>query len=144
MQDETIRPGILILVNDSDWDLLGNLNYKLQPNDSITFISTLHGGQSTHLFEHFLLLYSCQLAFVTPLFPTEFIETVGYPKMPGKVQKKYLVESKNYWKHFTDFESPFALFGRICNFLGIFRTFPSFFDGLRRQNWLLQRKLAIL
>ena len=44
MQDDTIRPGILILVNDSDWDLLGNLKYELQPNDHVTFISTLHGG----------------------------------------------------------------------------------------------------
>ena len=44
MQDETIRPGILILVNDSDWDLLGNLKYELQQNDHVTFISTLHGG----------------------------------------------------------------------------------------------------
>ncbi|RNA10853.1 ubiquitin-related modifier 1-like [Brachionus plicatilis] len=44
IQDETIRPGILILVNDSDWDLLGNLTYELNDNDNITFISTLHGG----------------------------------------------------------------------------------------------------
>ena len=44
MQEDSIRPGILILVNDSDWDLLGNLKYELQPNDHVTFISTLHGG----------------------------------------------------------------------------------------------------
>jgi ubiquitin related modifier 1 len=44
MQEDSIRPGILILVNDSDWDLLGNLKYKLQQNDHVTFISTLHGG----------------------------------------------------------------------------------------------------
>ncbi|CAF0907440.1 unnamed protein product [Brachionus calyciflorus] len=44
LQDETIRPGILILVNDSDWDLLGNLSYELNDNDNVTFISTLHGG----------------------------------------------------------------------------------------------------
>jgi ubiquitin related modifier 1 len=44
MQEDSIRPGILILVNDSDWDLLGNLKYELQQNDHVTFISTLHGG----------------------------------------------------------------------------------------------------
>lgn len=38
------RPGLLVLVNDTDWELLGELEYKIQPNDSIVFISTLHGG----------------------------------------------------------------------------------------------------
>ena len=56
-----VRPGILVLVNDSDWELLGELEYVVQvpgsplhskslcfnpfqEGDSITFISTLHGG----------------------------------------------------------------------------------------------------
>ena len=38
------RPGILCLVNDVDWELEGRLAYLLQPDDSVTFISTLHGG----------------------------------------------------------------------------------------------------
>ncbi|XP_027963674.1 ubiquitin-related modifier 1 isoform X1 [Eumetopias jubatus] len=38
------RPGILVLVNDADWELLGELDYQLQDRDSILFISTLHGG----------------------------------------------------------------------------------------------------
>ena len=38
------RPGILVLVNDTDWELEGELDYKLQERDSIMFISTLHGG----------------------------------------------------------------------------------------------------
>ncbi|KFM74731.1 Ubiquitin-related modifier 1-like protein, partial [Stegodyphus mimosarum] len=38
------RPGILVLVNDSDWELLGELDYEVQPEDTIHFISTLHGG----------------------------------------------------------------------------------------------------
>lgn len=38
------RPGILVLVNDSDWELLGELDYEIQQNDNILFISTLHGG----------------------------------------------------------------------------------------------------
>ncbi|KAL5011328.1 hypothetical protein ScPMuIL_009879 [Solemya velum] len=44
MQGQTVRPGILVLVNDADWELLGELDYVIQPNDTITFISTLHGG----------------------------------------------------------------------------------------------------
>ncbi|KAG8194699.1 hypothetical protein JTE90_028013 [Oedothorax gibbosus] len=44
MQGETVRPGILVLVNDSDWELLGELKYEIQPGDTIVFISTLHGG----------------------------------------------------------------------------------------------------
>ncbi|XP_075229146.1 ubiquitin-related modifier 1 [Lycorma delicatula] len=44
MQGDTVRPGILVLVNDQDWELLDELNYELKENDNITFISTLHGG----------------------------------------------------------------------------------------------------
>lgn len=40
----TVRPGILVLVNDTDWELLGELSYEIQPKDDILFISTLHGG----------------------------------------------------------------------------------------------------
>ena len=38
------RPGVLVLVNDTDWELEGEGEYVLQPNDEIVFISTLHGG----------------------------------------------------------------------------------------------------
>ncbi len=41
---ETVRPGILVLVNDADWELLGELEYELQDGDRVVFISTLHGG----------------------------------------------------------------------------------------------------
>lgn len=44
MQGESVRPGILVLVNDTDWELLGELDYELQSKDCISFISTLHGG----------------------------------------------------------------------------------------------------
>ncbi|XP_076454549.1 ubiquitin-related modifier 1-like [Babylonia areolata] len=44
MQGDTVRPGILVLVNDADWELMGELEYQIQPNDKIIFISTLHGG----------------------------------------------------------------------------------------------------
>ncbi|KAM4663768.1 ubiquitin-related modifier 1 isoform 1-T2 [Discoglossus pictus] len=44
IQGDTVRPGILVLVNDADWELMGELDYELQDNDNVVFISTLHGG----------------------------------------------------------------------------------------------------
>lgn len=44
LQGGSVRPGILVLVNDADWELLGQLDYVLQERDNILFISTLHGG----------------------------------------------------------------------------------------------------
>lgn len=44
LQGETVRPGILVLVNDADWELMGELDYEIEKGDRITFISTLHGG----------------------------------------------------------------------------------------------------
>ena len=44
VQGDTVRPGILVLVNQTDWALLGELEYVLQDNDTVVFISTLHGG----------------------------------------------------------------------------------------------------
>lgn len=41
---DKIRPGILILVNDVDYEILGGYDYKLKPTDKVLFISTLHGG----------------------------------------------------------------------------------------------------
>ncbi|KAH6569700.1 hypothetical protein BASA50_009696 [Batrachochytrium salamandrivorans] len=44
IQGESVRPGILVLINDIDWELQGELEYKLCSNDTVVFISTLHGG----------------------------------------------------------------------------------------------------
>ncbi|KND00902.1 ubiquitin-related modifier URM1 [Spizellomyces punctatus DAOM BR117] len=44
MQGDTVRPGILVLINDADWELEGELEYVLKDDDTIVFISTLHGG----------------------------------------------------------------------------------------------------
>ncbi|XP_046976107.1 ubiquitin-related modifier 1 [Vanessa cardui] len=44
LQGDSVRPGILVLINDADWELYGELEYELQQNDTIMFISTLHGG----------------------------------------------------------------------------------------------------
>ncbi|KAL7414896.1 hypothetical protein BDY24DRAFT_339051 [Mrakia frigida] len=41
---ETVRPGILVLINDTDWELEQELDYVLEDGDEIVFISTLHGG----------------------------------------------------------------------------------------------------
>lgn len=38
------RPGILCLINDSDWEIEGTLDYEVDDGDHISFISTLHGG----------------------------------------------------------------------------------------------------
>ncbi|CEF69617.1 Ubiquitin-related modifier 1 [Strongyloides ratti] len=39
-----VRPGILVLINDCDWEILDGVNTVINNNDVITFISTLHGG----------------------------------------------------------------------------------------------------
>ncbi|KAM9516791.1 ubiquitin-related modifier 1 isoform 1-T1 [Salvelinus alpinus] len=44
VQGDTVRPGILVLINDADWELMGELEYELQDKDNVVFISTLHGG----------------------------------------------------------------------------------------------------
>lgn len=40
----TIRPGVLVIINGSDWELENGLKYVVQDNDELVFISTLHGG----------------------------------------------------------------------------------------------------
>lgn len=44
VKDDDVRPGILVLINDTDWEILDKVEYKLVDGDKITFISTLHGG----------------------------------------------------------------------------------------------------
>ena len=38
------RPGILVLINNTDWELTGQLQTLVEDGDTVTFISTLHGG----------------------------------------------------------------------------------------------------
>ena len=38
------RPGILVLINDADWELEGEDHYELKDHDNVLFVSTLHGG----------------------------------------------------------------------------------------------------
>ena len=38
------RPGILVLINDCDWELRDELDGELEDGDLVVFISTLHGG----------------------------------------------------------------------------------------------------
>lgn len=44
MKDKSVRPGVLVLINDCDWELCERLNATLENNDTVVFISTLHGG----------------------------------------------------------------------------------------------------
>lgn len=39
-----VRPGILVLVNDADWEIYEKEHTIVSNGDSISFISTLHGG----------------------------------------------------------------------------------------------------
>ncbi len=39
-----VRPGILVLVNEVDWELEGKLDCQLSAGNVVAFISTLHGG----------------------------------------------------------------------------------------------------
>ncbi|KAJ2831614.1 Ubiquitin- modifier 1 [Coemansia furcata] len=41
---ETIRPGILVIINGSDWEVMGELEHELEDKDVVEFISTMHGG----------------------------------------------------------------------------------------------------
>ncbi|KAI9652955.1 MAG: Ubiquitin- modifier 1 [Alyxoria varia] len=40
----TVRPGILVLINDADWELEGGAECALAEDDEVVFVSTLHGG----------------------------------------------------------------------------------------------------
>ncbi|CAK5070429.1 unnamed protein product [Meloidogyne enterolobii] len=44
IQRNTVRPGVLVLVNQTDWEIIGGMNADLNDGDTVTFISTLHGG----------------------------------------------------------------------------------------------------
>lgn len=44
IEDGTVRPGILVLINDTDWELEDKEEYVLQNRDLVSFTSTLHGG----------------------------------------------------------------------------------------------------
>ncbi|KAI3951542.1 hypothetical protein MKX01_018658 [Papaver californicum] len=38
------KPGVLVLINDCDWEQSGQLDTTLEDKDVVVFISTLHGG----------------------------------------------------------------------------------------------------
>jgi ubiquitin related modifier 1 len=44
VQGASVRPGIIVLVNDTDWELLDTTRCQLKGGDTVAFISTLHGG----------------------------------------------------------------------------------------------------
>lgn len=44
IENNSIRPGIITLINDTDWELEGEMDYELEDGDIVSFTSTLHGG----------------------------------------------------------------------------------------------------
>jgi ubiquitin related modifier 1 len=44
MKDDRVRPGILVVINDADWELSGTTTSQVSDGDTVVFISTLHGG----------------------------------------------------------------------------------------------------
>ncbi|KKA26912.1 hypothetical protein TD95_002130 [Thielaviopsis punctulata] len=42
--DGHIRPGIMVLINEVDWELEGEEECELVDGDEVLFVSTLHGG----------------------------------------------------------------------------------------------------
>lgn len=42
--EDQVKAGVLVLINDADWELFGCADYIIGKKDRITFISTLHGG----------------------------------------------------------------------------------------------------
>ncbi|XP_010933906.1 ubiquitin-related modifier 1 homolog 2 [Elaeis guineensis] len=44
VKGDSVRPGILALINDCDWELCGSLDAVVEEKDMVVFISTLHGG----------------------------------------------------------------------------------------------------
>ncbi|XP_038982578.1 ubiquitin-related modifier 1 homolog isoform X2 [Phoenix dactylifera] len=44
VKGDSVRPGVLVLINDCDWELCGSLDAVLEEKDMVVFISTLHGG----------------------------------------------------------------------------------------------------
>jgi ubiquitin related modifier 1 len=44
LKGDSVRPGILVLINDCDWELCGRLDAQVEDGDTVVFISTLHGG----------------------------------------------------------------------------------------------------
>lgn len=44
VKGNSVRPGILVLINECDWELSGSLESPIAEGDHVVFISTLHGG----------------------------------------------------------------------------------------------------
>ncbi|KAJ6240188.1 rurm1 protein [Anaeramoeba flamelloides] len=43
-EEDDLRSGIICFINEIDYALCGFLEYELQASDTISFISTIHGG----------------------------------------------------------------------------------------------------
>ncbi|KAJ2403131.1 Ubiquitin- modifier 1 [Coemansia sp. RSA 2559] len=43
-KNDTVCPGILVIINEVDWEVEDGIDTVLGEGDSVLFISTLHGG----------------------------------------------------------------------------------------------------
>ncbi|KAJ1789573.1 Ubiquitin- modifier 1 [Coemansia sp. RSA 2399] len=43
-KNDTVCPGILVIINEVDWEVEDGIDTVLSDGDSVLFISTLHGG----------------------------------------------------------------------------------------------------
>ncbi|KJP90272.1 hypothetical protein AK88_00120 [Plasmodium fragile] len=39
-----IKPGIIVLINEYDWEIMQMYEYQIKDGDKLCFLSTLHGG----------------------------------------------------------------------------------------------------
>ncbi|KAJ2547675.1 Ubiquitin- modifier 1 [Coemansia sp. RSA 1933] len=43
-KNDTVCPGILVIINEVDWEVEDGIDTVISDGDSVLFISTLHGG----------------------------------------------------------------------------------------------------
>lgn len=44
VEGETVGPGILVVINDTEWDEMEGLEFEIQQGDSVLFILAIPGG----------------------------------------------------------------------------------------------------
>ncbi|QDS75888.1 hypothetical protein FKW77_002144 [Venturia effusa] len=66
--DDSVRPGILVLINDADWELEGEASYELQKGDNILFKAIIRIPLSLESMEYLLGPVDCQIQKIWPAF----------------------------------------------------------------------------
>lgn len=78
------RPGILVLVNEVDWELADKENCVLEAGDKVSFISTLHGGWTRR--KWFCSTKHMKNIFLKTLFP---YLTSNWQKYKRKIENNF-------------------------------------------------------